>query len=84
MDKIDKVLAKLSEKEKKQIKQLFQKIKANDFLGLDVKKLRGYNNIYRIKKGQLRIIYQTIELDKIKLVGLSRRSENIYKKKLTQ
>ena len=58
MDKITKALNKLSEKERKKIKHILQKIDKGDFGGTDIKKLKGYSNIFRVRKGEFRIIFK--------------------------
>jgi len=78
VDKIQKALDKFSEKEKKIVKDLFQKIKIGKAIGLDIKKLKGYGNIFRIRKGKIRIIYR-VENDQIFILAVERRNEGTYK-----
>ena len=78
VDKIQKALDKFSEKEKKIIKNLLQKIKIGKVIGLDIKKLKGYGNIFRIRKGKIRIIYR-IEDGQIFVLAVERRNEGTYK-----
>ena len=47
-------------------------------VGLDLKKLKGRNDIYRIRKGKIRIIYR-VDNKQIYLLAIERRSENTYK-----
>jgi len=61
VDKIQKALDKFSEKEKKIVKDLFQKIKIGKAIGLDIKKLKGYESLYRLRSGDYRIIYEKID-----------------------
>ncbi len=79
MDKISKALAKLTEKEKEAIAEIFVKIKAGKIAGLDLKKLKGYDDIYRVRFGKWRVIYRTEKGNKIFLVWFERRSDNTYK-----
>ena len=53
------------------------KIENEDLTDLDVKKLRGYNDIYRIKKGKIRVIIRILD-DDISLVTLGRRNDKTY------
>ncbi|MEA3449595.1 MAG: type II toxin-antitoxin system RelE/ParE family toxin [Patescibacteria group bacterium] len=78
MDKLAKALKKLLVKEKKQVKAIFASLKRYDFDGLDIKKLKGRDNIYRVRKGNLRIIYYNKEKE-ISILALERRSDNTYK-----
>ena len=78
MDKIAKALKKLAEKEKNRIKALFLKIKAGDYLDLDVKKLRGRDDLYRVRTGKMRIIFHKTK-NSIKIVSLERRTDKTYK-----
>jgi len=78
MDNIQKVLKKLSTKERQLIKDLLLKLMAGDFLGLDIQKLKGYNGIFRLRKGNLRIIYKQGEKN-ISLLAIERRSKKTYR-----
>ncbi len=78
MDKIDKALQKLSVKERKQIKQILNRLYSRKFQGLDIKKLKIREDIFRVKKGNLRIIYR-LENDDIFILAIDRRREDTYK-----
>jgi len=78
MDKIEKVLKKLTDRERDTVKLMLEKIKKQDFSGLDIKKLKGRDDIFRVRKGSLRIIYR-LDNEDILIVSLSRRSETTYK-----
>jgi mRNA-degrading endonuclease RelE of RelBE toxin-antitoxin system len=77
MDKISKALKKLTEKERKLVKEMLERILSGDFFGFDIKKLQGQENIYRIRKGKLRIIYY-FDGQEIDILALERRSDNTY------
>jgi len=57
MDKIQKLLNSLSNKEKLKIKEILLKIKSKNLESLDIKKLKGREDIFRIRKRKLRIIF---------------------------
>lgn len=78
MDKIDKALAKLSEKERKKVKQALKKIFSYDIKGLDIKKLKDRSEIFRLRVGDLRVIYRVVN-NKIFILAISRRNEKTYK-----
>ncbi len=78
MDKIEKALAKLSEKERKKIKQALEKLFSDEIKGLDIRKLKDRSDIFRLRIGNLRIIYRVLG-EKISILAISRRNEKTYK-----
>ncbi len=77
-DAITKFIAKLSKTEKVVIVELLEKILANKTDGLQIKKLVGSTDIFRVRKGKFRIIYQKTKTDHI-IISVDRRSEKTYK-----
>ena len=77
MDKIAKALSKLNAKERKQIKDVLSRLYSGRFKGLEIKKLRGRNDIFRVKKGNFRIIYR-LEGQNIFILAIDRRRESTY------
>ena len=77
-DKVDKFLSTLSAKELGFIESLFSKLREENYIGLNIKKLEGQTDIFRIKKGLFRIIVQ-MNNSKITLISIGRRSEKTYK-----
>jgi len=80
MDKISKVLRKLSVCERNVVKTLLNKIKNSSLDGTDIKKLKGHENIFRASKGKIRIIYKIDDEGEIQILTIARRSENSYKR----
>ncbi len=80
MDKISKALQKLSAKEKVKLKEILLLIKQDDLQGLDIKKLIGRDDIYRVRKGDMRVIFRKIKSE-IKVLALERRTTTTYRKK---
>lgn len=78
-DKIKKFLSKLPSKDLERIRNLSSKIVANDLAGVDVVKLKGSDNVYRAKKGKLRIIYSVDSQGKVAFLSISRRDDKTYK-----
>ncbi|MEK7138115.1 MAG: type II toxin-antitoxin system RelE/ParE family toxin [Patescibacteria group bacterium] len=78
MDKIEKFLKKLSDKERKKIKEILALLENNNLSGLDIKKLKGHSDIFRVRKGDLRIVYR-VEASQIILIAIDRRNEKTYK-----
>ncbi len=78
MDKFEKAFKKLSAKEQEQIEEIFARLEAGHFKGLDIKKLKGSDDVFRVRKGSIRVIYQ-IKNGEVVLVHIGRRSEKTYR-----
>ncbi|MFH1643253.1 MAG: hypothetical protein ABH967_01290 [Patescibacteria group bacterium] len=79
MDKIDKALNKLKQKEKAKLKNLLLKIDRGELEGLDIKKLRDKKDIFRVRQGDMRIIIHKVD-NSTKILSLERRTSKTYKK----
>jgi len=77
MKKLDKALKKLNHNEQILALKLIDQIIAGNFFSLNTKKLKGYDNTFRVRKGTLRIVYATRD-DKTTIISLGRRSETTY------
>ncbi len=78
MDKLKKFIDKLTTREKKDLEPILVKLKKLDFRELDVKKLKNTEGLYRVRKGNIRIIY-TLKNGVVSLISIERRSDNSYK-----
>jgi len=78
MDKIDKALARLSLKAKERIKNIIKALQSGRFDNLDIKKLKGESDIFRVRDGQIRIIYQ-IRNNQTFILKVGFRKEDTYK-----
>ena len=78
MDNIDKALRKLSSNEKLKIKDIVKALRSGRFEHLDIKKLKGADDLFRVRKGKLRIIYQ-IRDNQVFVLRLGHRKEDTYK-----
>ncbi|MFH1401549.1 MAG: type II toxin-antitoxin system RelE/ParE family toxin [Parcubacteria group bacterium] len=78
MDKIEKALKRLTPKERKIIKGILVKIKNQQFNNLDLKKLKGREDIFRARKGNMRIIYRIDKTGNIFILSIERRSDTTY------
>lgn len=78
VDKIQKALNKFSAKEKTLVKELLKLINMGTVVGLDIKKLKGQDHIYRVRKGKIRIIYRIADGGTY-LIAIERRNENTYR-----
>jgi mRNA-degrading endonuclease RelE of RelBE toxin-antitoxin system len=54
-----------------------EKVIALDLDDLDVKKLKGLENMYRVRKGDIRIIF-CIENTVANILSIGRRDDNTY------
>ena len=77
-DKISKELAKFSDKERKLVKEILLQLQQDDIQGLQITKLKGHQNIFRVRKGKLRIIYQQLDTS-LNILAIERRSEKTYR-----
>ena len=71
-DKISKFLQKLPPKDLKIIKEVILLLSKNQIDNLNVKKLKGSTNIYRARKGNIRIIFSK-EKDVVKILQISKK-----------
>lgn len=77
-DKIKKFLAKLPTKDLVAVRIILAKILANDLKGLNIVQLKGSQDVFRVKKGSLRVIFRT-ENGKNFIISIDRRNEKTYK-----
>jgi mRNA-degrading endonuclease RelE of RelBE toxin-antitoxin system len=80
VDRIEKALRRLSDKERKAIRVILQSIKTGNVTGLDIKRLKGNTLIYRVRKGKIRIMYALQEKGGVRILAIERRSETTYRK----
>ena len=78
MDKIEKALRKLNTGERSVIGQILKLLSSGKLAGLDIKKLKGRDDIFRVRKGDMRIIYRVQNGD-IYILIIVRRGESTYK-----
>lgn len=78
-DKIEKFVAKLSMKDTEIYRDIVKAILSHDLELYDVKKLSGHSNIYRVRKGRIRVIFQK-NLKDVEIIDVGNRDENTYRK----
>ena len=78
MDKIQKFLQKLSHNERNVIEGLITKVVGDDLKGLDIKRLKGEEGLYRVRKGNIRIIFLR-EKDAVRIIDIGRKNKNTFK-----
>lgn len=76
---MQKVLKKFSSKERVVIEYLAEAILRKEFPKLDCKKLKGLKNIFRVRKGKIRIIFELETNKEPKILAIERRREDTYK-----
>ena len=79
MDKIKKFLQRLSSTERTVVEKLITAILAGNTKNLNLKKLKGHKNVYRVRSGSIRIIFVR-ESSEVKVLEISRRSDTTYSK----
>jgi mRNA-degrading endonuclease RelE of RelBE toxin-antitoxin system len=77
-DKIDKFIVSLDRKTRDKLKIRLKKLKQDPYNeDADVKKLKAYgSNVYRLRFGKIRIIYEIVEKE-VEIVAIDYRG-NIY------
>ena len=78
MDKLEKALKRLTEKEREWAREILELLCPKNVRGLDIKKLKGRDDIFRVRKGNLQILYR-VKDGKIFILAIERRSEKTYK-----
>jgi len=78
MPDLKRLFSRFNKEEREILIFLIEKIISLNWRGLDVKKLRGYQNIFRIRKGKIRIIFSKNKKE-IAIITIERRREDTYK-----
>ncbi len=78
MPSLKKLLSKFSKEERKVLERLIEEVVSLRWRGLDIKKLKGYQDVFRVRKGDLRIIFTRSKKD-IFILAIDRRRESTYR-----
>ncbi|PJE65341.1 hypothetical protein COU91_02215 [Candidatus Saccharibacteria bacterium CG10_big_fil_rev_8_21_14_0_10_47_8] len=78
MNKIEKLLQKLDPKTRARIEQALLQLANNRPEKLDIKKIKGTNDNFRIRVGRHRIIIRQVD-QKFNLITITKRDEKTYK-----
>lgn len=78
MDKVTKLLKKLSAKERERLEEMLALLLSDNVSSLDIKKLKGVDDVYRVRTGDLRVIFQK-QGKEVRILEVSRRDESTYK-----
>ena len=76
MDNIEKFLRKLSFDKRQTVKNVLIKILSDKTQGLDVKKLKGYTHLFRVRMGGVRIVFFQDKTTRILFIG--KRGDSKY------
>lgn len=77
MPTLSKLLSKLNIEDRKILESVVAKIASLNWYNLDIKKLKGYQDIFRFRKGKFRIIF-TKNGKNIRIINIERRKETTY------
>jgi len=78
MGNIEKFLRRLPLSKRQKVKSALIKILSGEIRGLDIKKLRGYRSLFRVRIGDIRIVFfQDREGTTVLFIG--RRGDSKYK-----
>jgi len=77
MDRIDKFIHKLEKDEALHVLTIMERIRGNDLQNLDVKKLKGKVNEYRVRIGKRRIQFRKSDSGN-QITYLGNRDDNTY------
>ncbi len=77
MNKIDKFLKKLILEDRVFILKILHQVRSGEYDGLNVKKLKGFGNAYRVRVGRIRIIFTRVG-DEITIDNVEFRNDNTY------
>jgi mRNA-degrading endonuclease RelE of RelBE toxin-antitoxin system len=81
MDKIDKSLLKLSDKQRNKLLESFKLVVEKETTGLNIKKLKGQKGLFRLRVGDARLIYRIDpKCDKPIIVYIGKRDDQTYRK----
>ncbi len=79
VDRINKALRKMSAKDRRQVEEILEEVRAGHVSLLDLKKLSGREHAYRVRKGNFRIIFEMKNRESIRILYLERRSDATYR-----
>ena len=78
MPTLNKLLSKFNVEDRRVLESVIAKIIFLDWRNLDIKKLKGYQDIFRFRRGKLRIIF-TKNSNIIRIINIERRKETTYR-----
>ena len=64
--------------ERRQVERILQQLVSGEMQSLDIKKLKGQHNIFRVRKGMLRILYRIDKQGTVFPISLGKCSDKPY------
>lgn len=80
MNPIEKMLQKFTPQERELYREIVQRLEQGNTLGLNIKQLKGFSGVYRVRKRRIRIIFSYTDQGAVDVLALDRRSEDTYRK----
>lgn len=77
MDKIFKFLQKRNKDERLKLLAVIRLISENNLENLDIKKLKGSENIFRVRVGRFRVIFEKSKKENI-ICSIAKRDDQTY------
>lgn len=78
MPTLKKLLSKFNKEDREILELLIEKIISSNWRGLDIKKLQIHKDIFRLRKGRLRIIFYKRKMH-IFIISIEYRDDKTYK-----
>jgi len=79
VDKINKALNKLSPKDREKLQQAFLLVVLGQTQGLNIKKLKGHQHLYRLRVGNARLVYLHPQGQQPVVLFVGRRNDQTYR-----
>lgn len=79
MDKIDKTLLRIPDRHRRKILTTSKQIRTGKLEGLNLKKLRGSKDLFRVRVGKYRVIIQVRSGNNPVIIDVSKRDDRTYK-----
>jgi mRNA-degrading endonuclease RelE of RelBE toxin-antitoxin system len=77
-DKTEKLLAKMTAEQREAIISTIERLVTGNERGLDIKALKGHQNLYRARVGNYRIIYGRVNGEYIQY-AITKRDDQTYR-----
>jgi mRNA-degrading endonuclease RelE of RelBE toxin-antitoxin system len=78
-DKYQKFIKKLSAKEYQRVSVAVKRYSLGKLVGMNVKKMKGHDDIYRVRVGRIRIIFYNNNVVSPILLNISFRDDQTYR-----
>jgi len=78
MDKLSKAIKKLTKKDAEKVTNVIELLMGGDSESLDIKKLKRFTDIFRVRTGQIRVIFRK-QKDEIFILSIGKRDDSPYR-----